>query len=69
LVTLGDGTAIEKGGAMEQPQPRKLYRSPADGKLAGVCGGLGEYFNVDMTLARILSCFWRCAAEQGWCST
>jgi phage shock protein C len=27
---------------MEQPQPRKLYRSQTDRKLAGVCGGLGE---------------------------
>jgi phage shock protein C len=39
---------------MEQPQPRKLYRSQADRKLAGVCGGLAEYFNVDVTLVRIL---------------
>jgi phage shock protein C len=39
---------------MEQPQPRKLYRSQIDRKLAGVCGGLGEYFNVDVTLVRIL---------------
>ena len=39
---------------MQQPQPRKLYRSQADRKLAGVCGGLAEYFNVDVTLVRIL---------------
>ena len=50
---------------MEQPQPRKLYRSQTDRKLAGVCGGLGEKFNVDMTLVRVLSWYWRCAAEQG----
>ena len=50
---------------MEQPQPRKLYRSQPDRKLAGVCGGLGEYLNVDMTLVRVLSWYWRCAAEQG----
>ncbi len=26
---------------------RKLYRSAKDVKLAGVCGGLAEYFNID----------------------
>ena len=45
---------IEKGGAMEQPQPRKLYRSQTDRKVAGVCGGLAGYFNVDPTLIRVL---------------
>ncbi|MCX7922079.1 MAG: PspC domain-containing protein [Clostridia bacterium] len=33
---------------------RKLYLSDTDKKLAGVCGGLGEYFNVDPTLIRLL---------------
>jgi phage shock protein C len=33
---------------------RKLYRSKADRKLAGVCGGLAQYFNVDATLIRVL---------------
>ena len=37
---------------MEQPQPRKLCRSQTDRKLAGICGGLAEYFNVDVTLVR-----------------
>lgn len=41
-----------KGGAMETP--RKLYRSKSDRKLAGVCGGLAQYFNVDATLFRVL---------------
>jgi len=35
-------------------QPRKLYRSKTDRKLAGVCGGLAQYFNVDATLIRVL---------------
>jgi phage shock protein C len=35
-------------------QPRKLYRSRTDRKLAGVCGGLGQYFNTDATLIRVL---------------
>lgn len=31
----------------------KLYRSSKDKKLAGVCGGLGEYFGIDSTLIRL----------------
>ena len=34
--------------------PKKLYRSRADRKLGGVCGGLGEYLNFDPTIVRIL---------------
>lgn len=33
---------------------QRLYRSRADRMLAGVCGGLGEYFNVDPTLVRVV---------------
>jgi phage shock protein C len=35
-------------------QSRKLYRSRTDRKLAGVCGGLAQYFNTDATLIRVL---------------
>jgi phage shock protein C len=35
-------------------QTRKLYRSKTDRMLAGVCGGLAEYFNTDATLIRVL---------------
>jgi phage shock protein C len=33
---------------------RKLYRSRSNRQLAGVCGGLAEYFNLDATLIRVL---------------
>ena len=33
---------------------RILRRSVTDRKIAGVCGGLGAYFNVDATLVRLL---------------
>ncbi len=33
---------------------KKLYLSQTDKKLGGVCGGLGEYFDKDATLFRIL---------------
>jgi phage shock protein PspC (stress-responsive transcriptional regulator) len=32
----------------------KLYRSKKNRILAGVCGGIGEYFNIDPTLVRLL---------------
>jgi phage shock protein C len=35
-------------------EPRKLYRSRTHRMVAGVCGGLAEYFNVDATLIRAL---------------
>lgn len=33
---------------------RKLYRSNNNRMLCGVCGGIGEYLNVDPTLIRLL---------------
>lgn len=34
---------------------KKLYRSRKDSKIAGVCGGIAEYFNLDSTLIRLLA--------------
>ncbi len=33
--------------------PKRLYRARADRMIAGVCGGLGQYFNVDPVLVRL----------------
>ena len=33
---------------------KRLFRSRTDRFLAGVCGGLGEYFNIDSNLIRLL---------------
>lgn len=33
--------------------PKRLYRPIDDRMLAGVCGGLGIYFNIDSTLIRL----------------
>lgn len=33
---------------------RTLYRSSSNKMIAGVCGGIGEYFNIDPTIIRIL---------------
>ena len=32
---------------------KKLYKSAVDKKIAGVCGGIAEYFNIDSTLVRL----------------
>jgi phage shock protein C len=34
---------------------KKLYRSRTDKMIAGVCGGLAEYFYIDPTLVRLLA--------------
>jgi phage shock protein C len=39
---------------------KRLYRSKKDRKIAGVCGGVAEYFEIDPTIVRVLwiaSCF------------
>ncbi|NQV15705.1 PspC domain-containing protein [bacterium] len=37
------------------PPGRKLYKSRNDKRIAGVCGGIGIYFNTDSNIIRI---FW-----------
>lgn len=34
---------------------KRLYRSRTNSMIAGVCGGLGEYFNVDPTIMRLVA--------------
>ena len=34
---------------------KRLTRSRRDRLLAGVCGGIGEYFNLDSNLIRVLA--------------
>jgi len=36
-------------------EPKRLYRSRTNRWIAGVCGGLGEYLNIDPTIIRILA--------------
>lgn len=33
---------------------KRLYRSTTDKKIAGVCGGLAEYFNIDPVIPRLI---------------
>jgi phage shock protein PspC (stress-responsive transcriptional regulator) len=47
------------GASVVEPSPpvppvrRTLRRLPASGRIAGVCAGLAEYFDVDVTLVRL----------------
>ncbi|MBI3050543.1 MAG: PspC domain-containing protein [Acidobacteria bacterium] len=44
---------VDEAAAPRRTPARRLQRSAADRKVAGVCGGLAEYFGVDSTLVRI----------------
>ena len=39
------------------PTPKRLTRSRSEKKIAGVCAGLAQYFDLDVTLVRILCVF------------
>lgn len=39
---------------MDSYSTRRLTRSATDKRIAGVCGGIGEYFDIDPTIVRIL---------------
>jgi phage shock protein C len=49
----------------DSPGPRRLYRSRRDRKLAGVCAGIGEYFDIDPVLIRLLWIFFTLAGGGG----
>jgi len=34
-------------------EPKRLYRSRKERMIAGVCGGLADYFGIDPTLVRL----------------
>lgn len=36
-----------------QESVKKLFLSTTDRKLSGVCGGIGEFFNIDPTVVRL----------------
>jgi len=53
------GAKQQGSGSAQTPPPaahapRKLMRSTTDKKVGGVCAGLGSYFDVDVTLVRVL---------------
>ncbi|MBN2329475.1 MAG: PspC domain-containing protein [Candidatus Omnitrophica bacterium] len=53
------GASSEEAPRQEKPQPappsaKKLCRTDYDKMLAGVCGGVGEYFNIDSSIVRLI---------------
>ena len=40
---------------------KKLYRSNTNKMLCGVCGGIGEYFNIDPTIVRLIWAIFICS--------
>ena len=34
--------------------PKRLYRNSSAGRIAGVCAGIAEYFDADVTLVRLV---------------
>ncbi len=35
-------------------EPKRLYKSRTNRVICGVCGGIGEYLNIDPTLIRLI---------------
>lgn len=44
----------QTGNSFNTYEPKRLYRKTTDKVLGGVCSGLGEYWDIDPTLLRIL---------------
>ena len=38
-----------------EPERRRLYRSRTNRSIAGICGGLGEFFDADPTMIRLVT--------------
>lgn len=51
-----DGTE-PAGGVSCEPAPRRLYRSRTERSIAGICGGLAEFFHADTTVLRLITLF------------
>ena len=41
-------------------EPKRLYRSTRDKLFLGVCGGNGEYINIDPTIIRVIWAIFGC---------
>ena len=54
LTAASDPAGSGEPPEVEPPGPRRLYRSRHDRLIAGVCGGLGQYFDVDPVLVRLV---------------
>ncbi len=49
------GEAREAADEAPAEEPHRLYRSRTNRSIAGVCGGLGDFFGIDPTLLRLVT--------------
>jgi phage shock protein PspC (stress-responsive transcriptional regulator) len=49
------GPGSEDPTTSQPPAPRRLYKSSDDRMIAGVCGGLAEYFGIDPVIVRVIA--------------
>ncbi len=55
LLSCSNVISIEKNYEGGTNMPERVYRSVRDKMIGGVCGGLAEYFRVDVTLVRLIA--------------
>lgn len=46
--------SVKRRNLIKRKKMKKIYRSRKDKVLLGVCGGLGDYFDIDPVLIRII---------------
>ena len=51
------GSAAPQEEEEAEPETRKLYRSRTDRSIAGICGGLADFFHIDATVMRLIMLF------------
>ena len=49
-----EGAAYGFSGSSDEKPVKKFLRDPDTKKIAGVCGGIAAYFDIDITLVRVL---------------
>lgn len=54
LMTKEKTTKSEQADSASVPGVKKLYRSKTVRMVAGVCGGIAEYFKADSTIVRLI---------------
>jgi len=47
-------------------EKKRLYRSTTDKMIAGVCGGLAEYFRIDPVIVRVIAVILLIAGSAGF---
>ena len=62
----GAGAAGDTGAKSSAAVPHKLYRDPQNARIAGVCAGLAQYFDVDVTVIRVIMLVAIFAASAGF---